>query len=77
MGKGRTIRVKELRGEIDQTDFAILLGVSPVTIWRWENGRAKPEGASLVLLELVRDYRREALKLLWKRAKSRLSQMSR
>ncbi len=67
--------VRKIRGGIDQADFALLMGISPVTVWRWEKGKAGPEGAALTLLELFRDHRRETLKLLWKRAEQRLSRV--
>lgn len=59
--------IRKIRGTMDVPDFAILLGVSPVTVWRWEKGDISPEGANRVLLELMRDHRRETMKLLWKR----------
>ena len=60
--------IRKIRGTMDLPDFAMLLGVSPVTVWRWEKGDISPEGATKVLLELMRDHRRETTKLLWKRA---------
>lgn len=65
--------VKAIRGSMDEADFALLIGVSPSTIWRWEHGGIPPKGASVTLLELVRDQRREIVRLLWKRLKPRLS----
>ena len=65
--------VQAIRGQMDEADFALLLGVSPVTIWRWEHRGDPPQGASLTLLELVRDHRRETLRLLWKRLKPRMA----
>lgn len=65
--------IKEIRGGMSELDFALLLGVSPVTVWRWERGGIKPrEGPAVVLLELMRDHRRDTMKLLWKRLKPRL-----
>jgi putative transcriptional regulator len=66
-------QVKAIRGSMEEADFALLLGVSPSTIWRWERGQIPPRGASVTLLELIRDYRRETIRLLWKRVKPRLS----
>jgi len=64
--------VKAIRGQINEADFALLIGVSPSTIWRWEHGGIPPQGASMTLLELVRDYRRETVRLLWKRLRPRM-----
>lgn len=65
--------IRKIRGGMSELDFALLLGVSPVTVWRWERGGIKPrDGAVMVLLELLRDHRRETMKLLWKRLKPRL-----
>jgi DNA-binding transcriptional regulator YiaG len=64
--------VKAIRGQMDETDFALLLGVSPVTIWRWERPGGAPQGASLTLLELMRDHRQETVRLLWKRLKPKM-----
>lgn len=65
--------IRKVRGAMTELDFALLLGVSPVTIWRWERGGFKPrEGPAIVLLELMRDHRRDTMKLLWKRLKPRL-----
>lgn len=64
--------IKAIRGQMDETDFALLLGVSPVTVWRWENRRGKVEGAAQTLLELIRDHREETIRLLWKRLKPRM-----
>lgn len=68
-------QIRKIRGEIDRTDFALLLGTSPVTVWRWEKGKAAPEGAALTLLELFRDHRRETMRLLWKCAEKRLARI--
>jgi DNA-binding transcriptional regulator YiaG len=66
--------VKAIRGQMSEPDFALLIGVSPVTIWRWERGGIRPrDGAALVLLELMRDHRQETTRLLWKRLKPRMS----
>ena len=66
-------QVKAIRGSMEEADFALLLGVSPSTIWRWERGHIPPKGASVTLLELVRDHRQETIRLLWKRLRPRLS----
>jgi DNA-binding transcriptional regulator YiaG len=65
--------IRAIRGTMDETDFALLMGVSPVTIWRWENRPTQPDGASIVLLELMRDHREETTRLLWKRLKPKMN----
>jgi putative transcriptional regulator len=47
-------RIRQGTG-LSQVMFAGSLGVSPKTVEAWENGRNKPEGATLRLLEIVRD----------------------
>ena len=36
--------IKQLRGKRTQTEFGALLGVPKNTVWRWEAGRAAPDG---------------------------------
>lgn len=38
---------------MSQPQFAGLLNVSPLTVSRWELGRAKPDGAALTLLVML------------------------
>lgn len=64
--------IRAIRGTMHEVDFALLMGVSPSTIWRWERKGYKPDGASVVLLELMRDHRKETMKLLWKRLKPKM-----
>ncbi|GHS89054.1 transcriptional regulator [Campylobacterota bacterium] len=49
--------VKRIRKEIGltQAKFALSLGVSHKTVEAWERGQNKPSGASLRLLEIVRE----------------------
>jgi len=49
--------VKELREHLGLTQqaFATLIGVSFVSVNKWENERAEPSGLSVVLLELLED----------------------
>lgn len=42
MKKKRTL--KEFKKTLGATAAAAMLGVSVVTLWRWETGRTKPEG---------------------------------
>lgn len=46
----KRIRLKE---KVNQTVFAKLLNISPVTIKRWEQGDSHPVGVSLKLLNVV------------------------
>lgn len=68
-------KIRSLRGRMPRLNFAGLLGVSQITLWRWEEGRAEPEGASLRLLELLRDYRSETLGLLLRFSRSKLEEI--
>ncbi len=36
--------LKRLRGKRTQAEFGALLGAPKNTVWRWEAGRAKPDG---------------------------------
>lgn len=36
--------IKQLRGKRTQAEFGALLGVPKNTVWRWEAGRAAPDG---------------------------------
>ena len=48
-------QIKQIRVKTNtsQAVFAVYLNTSPSTIWRWENGKIKPKGTSLKLLNLV------------------------
>ena len=35
--------IKQLRGKRSQTEFARLVGAQANTIWRWEDGRTRPD----------------------------------
>lgn len=58
--------VKKIRGNLSRAVFAMMIGTSEITVWRWENGDSKPEGASLRLLELIAKNRKETISLLSK-----------
>jgi len=47
------IKQIRLKNNTSQTVFAAYLNTSPSTIQRWENGKIKPKGTSLKLLNLV------------------------
>lgn len=69
----RAKEIRAIRGQMDEAEFALLIGVSPSTIWRWERGGIPPKGTCVTILELLRDHRLETLRLLWKRLKPRLA----
>ena len=54
-------KIRKVRGKMTRAIFATLIGTSEITIWRWESGGAKPEGAALRLLELLDKCRDETL----------------
>jgi hypothetical protein len=35
--------IKRLRGKRSQTEFGVLVGARANTIWRWEDGRTRPD----------------------------------
>ncbi len=50
-------RVRELRRKLDlsQSDFAERLGVTMMTVHRWEHGKAKPTPMACILIEKMED----------------------
>lgn len=38
---------------LTRVQFAYMLGTTELTVWRWENGAAKPEGAAAALLSAL------------------------
>ncbi len=48
----KTPNIKAIRSKlkVSQTDFALMLGVSPRTLQNWEQGRRKPGGPAKALL---------------------------
>jgi len=57
MAESWSVRVRKMRVKLKlhQQHFASLLGVSFVSINRWERGAAEPTGLSAVMLELIGD----------------------
>lgn len=57
-------QIKRLRtrNKASQAVFAAYLNTSPSTVQKWEQGRKKPNGPSLKLLNLVEQKGLEALK---------------
>jgi DNA-binding transcriptional regulator YiaG len=61
----RSVRAQRKRLKLSAEQFARLLGVSPLTIYNWEHGKARPRAAGLKALVAVRSIgRREALRRL-------------
>ena len=56
-------QIKRLRtrNKASQAVFAAYLNTSPSTVQKWEQGKKKPNGPSLKLLNLVQDKGLEAL----------------
>jgi putative transcriptional regulator len=50
-----SVDIKRVRDgyKLSQSQFAVLLGISVRTLRNWEQGRRKPEGPALVLLQIV------------------------
>jgi putative transcriptional regulator len=48
-------KIKEIRQKhnLSQSQFASLLRISPDTVQNWEQGRRRPAGASLTLLQVA------------------------
>ena len=57
----RQIRKLRRNQKVSQAVFAALLNVSKSTVQQWEQGKKKPGGASLKLLNLVREKGLDAL----------------
>lgn len=47
--------VKAIRAKLDmsQSEFALMIGVSPATLQNWEQGRRQPEGPARALLKVA------------------------
>lgn len=50
------IKRLRLRNQVSQAVFAKILNTSLSTVTQWEQGRKKPRGTSLKLLNLVNDH---------------------
>jgi len=64
--------IRKLRGSMTRETFSLLMGISIPSLWRWETGGSKPEGAALRLLEMVADERKSMIDLLSKYVSRRL-----
>ena len=51
----RPADVKAIREQLGktQTEFALMIGVSPATLRNWEQGRRRPEGPARALLRVA------------------------
>jgi len=50
-----TPNVKKIRNslQISQSEFALMIGVSPRTLQNWEQGRREPDGPAKALLQVA------------------------
>ncbi len=61
----RSLKAQRRKSGLSQGDYASLVGVSQMAIYRWESGRAKPGGKHLATLVSLRGIdKREAQKRL-------------
>lgn len=61
----RSVRAQRKRLKLSAEQFARLLGVSPLTVYNWEHGKARPRAAGFKALVALRAIgRREALRRL-------------
>jgi DNA-binding transcriptional regulator YiaG len=61
----RSVRAQRKRLGLSAADYGTLVGVSGLTIYNWEHGKARPRKAQLAALVTVRGIgKREALKQL-------------
>ena len=61
----RSVRAQRQRLGLSAEDFATLVGVSPMTIYNWEHGKARPKNDRLAAFAALRNVgKREALKKL-------------
>ncbi len=71
MGRARKVKIEEIdvrslrRGlKLTQKQFAKIFGVSLATIRNWEQGRRKPEGPAMVLLNVIKREPKAVLRAL-------------
>ncbi len=61
----RSVRAQRRRLKLSAEQYAKLIGVSPQTVYHWEQGKSRPRRAQLAALVAVRSMgRREALQRL-------------
>lgn len=56
--------IKKVRGNLSQIGFARIVGVSELTVSRWENGHVRPEGGTVTLLKLMEKDRGRVLSMI-------------
>lgn len=49
----RLATIRQINARISQVNFARLMGVSAVTVWRWENGIYLPPPSAYVILHAI------------------------
>jgi len=54
---------------VSQTEFAVMIGVSPRTLQNWEQGRRKPDGPAQALLKVAARDPKAVLAALYFRSK--------
>jgi DNA-binding transcriptional regulator YiaG len=58
----RSVKSQRARLGLSAHDYALLVGVSPLTIYNWENGKSRPRASQLASLVAVRGIgKREAV----------------
>lgn len=50
------IKAIRIRNKLTEKTFAFVVGVSPKTILKWENGISKPRGSQLRMLEIIKKF---------------------
>ncbi len=60
--------IKTLRGEMTQSTFGGLLGVTSQAVYYWERGTYSPGGSALILLRMIKSDRKATLRILQKMA---------
>jgi putative transcriptional regulator len=53
-----------LKNKLTQSEFAMMIGVSPRTLQNWEQGHRKPEGPALALLTIFKNDPKHAFNAL-------------
>ncbi len=56
----RSLKAQRRKSGLSQHDYARLVGVSQMSIYRWERGRAKPRGKRLAILVSLRGINKRA-----------------
>lgn len=59
-------RFRKVRGDRSREQFAALLGVSAVTLWRWEEKGVTPDCCARTLLRLIESDPRGTIGRLWR-----------